>query len=134
MNIAHIYHRGFPNMALVNADTGSEIAIILSKATLPPDEQVKILDAIAEVIPAYVVIDPEDVARRTIAIHPTYFRQVEQILSVAGGLDLIVKFTKRDTTTDMPFITEVTVNQGKSDDAIDRVRRALTPIMPTPST
>ncbi len=65
---------------------------------------------------------------RAISIRPTYYHNVERILFDAGELDLIVKFTKTDPEYPVPFITEVTVNEGKSDDAVSLVREALSAI------
>lgn len=54
MKIEARYHPGLPNMALINAETGEEVAIVLTRATLPEDEQARALEAIAKLLGAKI--------------------------------------------------------------------------------
>lgn len=50
MKIEVDYLRGAPNMRVLNAETGEEVAIVLVKSGLSSDEKVIVLDEIARLL------------------------------------------------------------------------------------
>ena len=47
MKIIVDYVRGFPNMKIINAETGEEVGVVVAKASLPEDQKVDLLETVS---------------------------------------------------------------------------------------